>query len=429
MSFLSDFRLFTSCSEVHPNHAFWAGLVSLSSIIGKRVKIEMGHFDIFPNLYVVFVAPPGYRKSTALDFCGRFLEEVKGIAVSMDCSTKEALVANLKLCECAVTLPDGKPFVSTPFTILATELSEFIGPSKDGMVNFLTTIYDKRGDYTATTLKRGTELITKPNLVLLGCTTPAWITARMKDSVITDGFARRCVFIFENEEGPRIAFPAVTEEMKAAWDRCLAFAQKLKKVAGTFTWTPEARAFFKHWYDTRPSPTDPNTAGFVKNLHMQILKVAQLLALSENPDELVMTKGVLEFAIALLESILKTLPRVFEGVGRNELRGLVGALFDCVRATGGMLSEKQATVVMFAQASQAEIVQVINHAVDAGRLVRARVTTGQGSQLVLFTPERYEQYKQELEFRQSQQPTLPASIPGTIHSSMYIPQPPKLPTA
>jgi hypothetical protein len=351
MSFLRDFRLFTSCSEVHPNHAFWAGLVALSSLVAKRVHIEMGHFDVYPNLYTVFVAPPGHRKSTAMDFCGKYLEEVKGIPIALDCSTKEALVAALKDCEVAFTTPGGLPFVYTPFTILATELSEFIGPSKDGMVNFLTTIYDKRGDYTVRTLRRGQEVITKPNLVLLGCTTPAWITARMKDNIISDGFARRCIFVFEPNRAPKKAFPEVSPEMREAWDRCILYGQELKKVFGTFKWTPDARKYFESWYYGQNYPTDAMTAGFVENIHMQVLKVAQLIALSES-TEMVMTVETLQFAIQMLEQVLLTLPRVFEGVGRNELRGLVGTLFECVRAAGGLLSEKQAITVMFQHGSQ-----------------------------------------------------------------------------
>lgn len=396
-------------------------MVSLSAMVGKKVHVPMGHFDVFANLYVVFVAPPGHRKSTAMDFAGHMLEQVK-VPVSLDCSTKEALVAALKTSTVAVNLPGVPAYAYTPFTILATELSEFIGPSKDGMVNFLTTIYDKRGDYTVSTVKRGQEVIEKPYLVLLGCTTPSWITARMKDDIITGGFARRCIFVYETEEGERKAFPTITDEMRAAWDRCVAHGQKLKKVAGTFQWTPEARQFFKHWYETMPVSKDPMTAGYMRNKHMQLLKVSQLIALSETTEELVLTTEHLQFGLAMLEQVDANLSKVFEGVGRNELKGLVSTLYECVRAGGGKLSEKAAMTVMFAHGTQAEITQVINYAVESGRLKRQRVQrNGAVPQTILFTPEGLEQFQREVQFHQ-EQPQSQTILGGLIP---IPPQPPR----
>jgi len=383
----------------------WAGLIALSSLVSKRVHLEMGHFDIYTNLYVVFVAPPGGRKSTAMDFTGRFLEEAKGIPIALDCVTKEAIIGAMQTCEMAFTPPQGGlPFVYTPMTILATELSEFIGASKEGMINFLTTLFDKRGDYTYRTIKRGAETIIKPYLTMLGCTTPAWITARLRDDIISGGYSRRAIFVYESEEAARIAFPEVTDEMRLAWDEAMAYAQELKKVFGIFRWEDDAKLYFKNWYDAFVPPTkDPMLLGYFRTKHVQLLKVAQLISLSES-TALVLRKDHLEFAMGLLNMVEQNLSRVFEGVGRNELNGMASTLFDLIRAAGGHLAEKKAYVAMFAHGNEAEVRQVVDHLVNSDKLVRQPLQhkTKNITTMVLFTKEAHLKLKQEQEFLKSQ---------------------------
>lgn len=405
MSFLSNFRLFTSCSEVHPNHAIWAGLVTLSSLAGKRVSIDMGHFEVFTNLYVVFVAPPGHRKSTAMDFAGRFLEECKGIPVGVDCVTKEAIVGAMMSGTTSFVEEGKPPFVYTPLTILATELSEFIGASKDGMINFLTTLFDKRGDYSYQTIKRGVEHITLPYLVLLGCTTPAWITARLRDDVISGGFSRRAIFVYETERARRIAFPTVTDEMRTAWDDALAYAEKIRKVRGKFTWEPAARDFFEQWYTNLVVPRDPMLTGYYESKHVQLLKIAQLISLSDSTD-LVLRLDHLQFGLGLLDMVEQNLSRVFEGVGRNELNGLAATMCDLVRSAGGGIPEKKVIGMMFSHGTEGEIRQVVDHLINTERLVRAGMVNTKTQVIVqcLFTKDGYEKFKREQEFKQSTTP-------------------------
>lgn len=382
----------------------WAALVAMSAVVGKKVHIPMGHFDIYPNLYVVFVAPPGHRKSTALDFTGAFLEQTN-TPVSFDCVTKEKLVGVMAKCETAFSPLNGDlPFVYSPLTILATELSEFIGPSKDGMISFLTTLFDKRGDYKNATIKRGDELIVKPHLVLLGCTTPAWITARLKDDVISGGFSRRAIFVFETDRARRITFPEVLPAQKAAWDAAVDYAKNVLAMAyGTFHWDPTAYALHDKWYQTMEVPKDPYLTGYYETKHVQLLKIAQLISLSESPD-LVLRPHHWEFAYELLKMTEENLSRVFEGVGRNELNASASIMVDMIRQAGGYISEKQVYNLMFAHCQEFEIKQIIEHLINSEKLIRANVSNDKTklSIVCLFTPQGYKKKSQEIEYARKQ---------------------------
>ena len=399
-SFLANFRTFTSGSEVHPNHAIWSGLIALSTIIGKRAKLPMGYFDVYPNLYVVFVAPPGGRKSSARVFAQQMFHDVLGREQKpIDSITKEALVTVFHESTVSFTpTGGGQPIVYSPYTLMVDEMSELVGPSKESMVSFLTAVYDKVGDFGVRTVKRKDEVITNPYMVLLGCTTPAWITQRLKDDIISGGFTRRVIFVYEPDEPRRVAFPEITDEMRAAWDSAVAYGKRLLTVSGTFEWEASAKAAYTHWYNTRTYPSDPNTLYYHRNKHMQVLKVAQLISLSREPD-LRVTLNDLEFTFSLFEHVEQTLPQVFEGVGRNELKGISSLAIELVRANGGIFPQKQIITQMFAHGTEQEINQVLNYLVQSNRLVYRQVTTGASTIQMICTPEGAAQLEREIEFR------------------------------
>ena len=368
MSFLSDFRDYTSGAEVHPTHAVWAGLTCLSAMAGKKIWLPMGHFNVYLNLYVIYVSPPGMRKSTALNFATKFLEDAKGPALAMDCTSREALVSTMSKLEVAFRPSDGSaPFSFTPMVLLAPEMSELLGVSRDGMSSLLTTIYDKVGDYNASTIKRKLETIANPYLVMLGCATPKWITERLKDDVISGGFARRCVWLYESERPTRITMPTITPAQAEAWRRCILYGQQLKRVSGIFTFTPEAFALYDSWYTSAIPPVDEALTGYYDSKHMQVLKTAMLWSLSESFD-LVLRPQHIHHTLELFKLLESNLHRVFEGVGRNELHGLSSSLLNILRQAGGILEEKKVYTFMFASGTEYEIRQVVDHLITAEKV-------------------------------------------------------------
>ena len=66
-------------SEAPATMIRWAGLFTLASAVKRRIWFPreiLGSYDIFPNLYVVFVAKPGVaRKSTTAGYAEELLVE------------------------------------------------------------------------------------------------------------------------------------------------------------------------------------------------------------------------------------------------------------------------------------------------------------------------------------------------------------------
>lgn len=383
MSFLSDYREFTKGTEAHPTYHTFSGLVALSSIISRRVWIEQGYFKVFPNLYVVLVGPPGNRKTSAMSIAKSLIRELKTIPFSAECVTKEKLVLDLADQERMVeSFPTDHPQkIYTPMTVMVTELSEFLGMGSIGMINFLTTIYDQ-DFYEHRTKNKGETLITGPFLNLLACTTPDWITTYLRSDVISGGFSRRAIFVLETGKANRITFPKVTDEAKAAWEKVMAHARKLAKVAGPIQWHPDASAFYDQWYQTLQMPHDETISGYYETKHMQLLKISMLICLSEG-TELLLRKEHLIFGLELLKLAEENLSRVFAGIGRNELNAAAAKVMDMMSAAevkkvkigdkefeGPLITEKKLRGLMFRLVDAQEMDRVLSHLIDTDKLLR-----------------------------------------------------------
>lgn len=319
MSFLSDYRDFTSGLEVPPSYHTFCSLVALSSLLCRRVWIMKGDYiRVYPNLYVVLVGPPGLGKNTAMETTEDLLHLFK-VPVSAEAVTREKLILDIQAQEQVLDFlpPDDKFRVVSPYTVFATELSEFLGAGGIGMISFLTDVYS-RNLYEYRTKNKGSVFVRGPYLNLIAGTTPDWITTYLKDDIISGGFSRRAIFVHETARFGSTPLPKITPQMRAAWEKVVARSQAIRKLGGPFKWSDDAEKFFVAWYPTRLAKPDPNLLGYYETKDIQLLKVAMLVALSEQ-DELVLERHHLIAGLELLGLVEQNLARVFQGIGRNEL--------------------------------------------------------------------------------------------------------------
>ena len=329
MSFLRNYLEWTAGTEAPENYHFWSGLAALSAIVSRRVWLDMGLFQIYPNLYIVLLGPPGNGKTTCMRVAKNIVRDIGDIPFSAEAQTKESVVRYMRdNCPRTVDI-DGKVTVYTPLTIFVTELSHFFGPNSGHMIDFLTTIYDEN-KYEARTKNKGDDVIEGPYITLLGCTTQDWITTYLKSDIIGGGFTRRVIFVNEpssEDKSNRIPFPTRNPGQFVAKENLIKYGQILQASKGEFKWDSTAKNFYSKWYLSRDIPKDPDTAGYYRTKPIQVLKIAMLVALSRNPDPVLLQEDI-EVAMALLEKTEVTLTRVFQGIGRNELNAVANKIIE-----------------------------------------------------------------------------------------------------
>ncbi len=376
-SFLQSYKTYSEGNESHPNFHMWCALVALSSACSRRVWVPQGYYNVYANLYVVLVGPPASRKTTAMSICKKLLRELKNVPFSAEATTKEALIRQMADNQDTFTNPStGHKIQYAPITVCVTELSQFLAASKENMVDFLTTVWDQDFyDYKTKNKPEGgrnVDEIFGPYLNLLGCTTPSWISNYLKQDVISGGFSRRAVFVYQDTRDRRITFPAITQQMADAWANVQRISKRIQTLKGEFKWHGAAVDFYDHWYQTHTIKNDPSLLGYYDSKQILVIKIAMLFALSER-QELVLRQDDIQAAMDVLELTEVNMTKVFQGVGRNELAMTIAVFQETIARYGGRVSDKALRKDTYSLVNEQEFAEVTNHLVKTEAWARATV--------------------------------------------------------
>lgn len=293
----------------------WTFYCTVSAALQRRVCLDqVPHISIgrplFPNLYTIFIAPPGIGKSTAaygsVDIFKSFggfdsLEtmEKRLIKVAPSSLTLEQLYRYLNV-NCTIHSLDpkyhtandkGKPitkYVSSPLAFFATEeLGTLFQENTSDLVKFITEGYDC-GDFHRETKTQGTDFIKNMCLMLLGCATPDWITEVSKNGLLKQGFSARTIFVWgDKKRHIRRKYSFDADQMRE-----LAIFKKhllaLTKVYGPLKESPEADEWFTHWYEsggeTNRINRDRRLVDYYARKKVHMTKVGMVMHFADKTD-------------------------------------------------------------------------------------------------------------------------------------------------
>lgn len=374
--FLQDYILYNSGNECSRNYHIWSALVVVAATTGRRVSCRWGYFDIHPNLYVVLIGKQGFRKSTAKDIArDMFAEACPNIPIGASVQSREDIVKFMASEACLRAYNDetGSPIEYRPIVFFVNELKNFLSIDPGKMIEFMTDIYDRKM-FDASTIKHGLQKIINPCVNFLACETPVWIIEKLKSNIISGGFARRVIYVYETTRGPKITFPTISEEAKLARERCIAHLQKLPELAGEFVWTEGARKFYDKWYQGIKPPEDEVMAGYYESKHIQMLKVAMCLALMYPNPKLELTEELMQLALVFLDEIEINMPKLSVAAGRNELAIPQQRIMELLKENNGCMREKQLKILLGKDLSPMEQMSLLGHLTrETGQLIKSNI--------------------------------------------------------
>lgn len=298
--------------EAPKSFVTWTGLFTLASVIKRKVYIgqnTLGGWTCWPHQYIIFVAPPGFGKTTAVKFATGLLNQVADLRASPTFLSSAAMISTL------VTAKD------TAIYMVVEELGDLVNKTGLEMFEFLTSMYDGKTHIEATTISRGIEFVTKPTINMIAATTPQWVAANMPEALIGGGFASRVTFVYEDTRRARqMYYKKVMAEnnfLKMESD-LLEDLVTISALEGEFIIEDKALEWMEDWYQNTHTTVGSHVKllGYLERKPTQIHKVAQLVHLAYS-DELVLTLEDFQNAKKILEATEKNLPKVFAGVGKN----------------------------------------------------------------------------------------------------------------
>lgn len=330
-NWLNGYREYTSESEAPETYHMWVGLSAMASAVRRNVWLNQGIYLLYPNLFIILVAPPGkIGKSTVLRLGRKLIQQLDEVVLGPDSVTAEELMRFMGV----LGAKNGK----SELTIYSSELSSLIEPSGVKMLQFLTDIYDcdfNPKGWTRKTKTSGSDTIKFPVINLLGATTPSWIAEGFPESVISHGFTGRTIFVYEDTT--RFGNPFPDEPDPKLMQILINDLDHMSRIEGCFTWSEEAKEEYAEFYEElRVSiPEDHRIESYHYRKRTHILKIAMLLSLAESDNRVIRPRDI-EAAKDVLHMVEENMPRTFSAVGKYEYAADLERISQQIYRAGGM---------------------------------------------------------------------------------------------
>jgi len=317
----------------------WVAMSVIAAVLRKKVKLSLGRINVYPNMYVVLVAPPGAaRKSQAISFGIKFLSEIPDVILSADAVTPQALIQDLENSAVDEQMPDGSRFQHSSLTVTSKEFESFLGQKGDNtkMIVMLTDLFDAQEiPWKYRTKHTGTNVVPSVFLNVLAATTPESIASSLPSSAIGSGLTSRIIFVWATRRAKPVPIPIEDEEER---ELCKALKNDLyiiSRIAGTYTFSPECRQRWIEWYNdydrTAQLCPDPVFDGWYERKPLYLLKLAIVHAAARSND-LVVDWPHIEASLQDLEEVETQMHNVFKAVGRSLVAADVNLVVEIVKS-------------------------------------------------------------------------------------------------
>ena len=282
------------------------GLSILSTVIGRKLFIWQGYKRIFPNIWLIIVAPSSfYRKSYSLGIAENVLRDLKE-------KTQESYIlprefSHERFVEILASHPQGLLIAYEFKTFMAMMSRDYMS----GTQAMITELFDNPPIYNRE-IKSGTFEIRDPFLNILAATTMDWFISSMKDDDQAGGFLPR--FLVASHVGKK--------DKKMAWQPLADMTKKyvlieklveISKLCGACKVAEDAKEYYEDWYAkfedsySKPGRLSP----FYARLQEYAKKLSILICVNES-ENINIELNHIKSACKIAETYAREITRMME---------------------------------------------------------------------------------------------------------------------
>lgn len=313
----------------------WTAISCIAALLGRRVYLPFGHFDIYPTVYVMLMGAPGTRKSTAIKMGQKLINQIGYDHFSADRTSKEALWLDMQseqdrnmeaylgdsdLEELEINIP-------TELYIVADEFNDFMGVRNEEFQTALTKMWDSPNEYKTRAKNSANASIFKPTVNILGGNTPSGLTKGFGVEAINGGFFSRILFIHAEPTGIKIPFPeSPAGDIKL---QVLSYVRKIHELEGIITIDSTARKLLASIYHKCPGIPDRRFNYYQTRRHTNLLKLCVIIAASRNKLKL-STDDIIK-ANTILHVTELQMPQAFGEFGLAKNAEVTNTVMDIIK--------------------------------------------------------------------------------------------------
>jgi Protein of unknown function (DUF3987) len=310
------------------NFIEWSAISLIGAALKNNVHFEIGTFTLYPNQFIVLVAPPGIGKGTSMDLIEKLVADDKiGKVVNClnDRITAERIIERIADGWAGPMQIRNQQLVIGSIDhsclLFSTELRVLLGAS-DWMLEYLEEAWSKT-TYDYQTKNKGSVFIDNMCCSLLAASVPDFLrnVNREAHMVITGGFSSRCLFIYAENTSKDLPFPEPLKKNKRSfgiWTDLVSDLRAISSLKGEFTVSPAARVLFEDFLkkNRAEASTDDSEAiaNFRARVKAHVLKLGMIFSASRG-DTLCIDQIDMANSITEVSKVVKNLEKLFRGAG------------------------------------------------------------------------------------------------------------------
>lgn len=394
--FLQTYLEYVEDTETPRIMHVWAALSGAGACLGRRVQLPFGITDIYANMFVLLVGPPGMRKSTAINLMQKRLRKSTNIRFAPEdtAGARQGLIIAIENKDEDVDADDKAKLDAAAATLnleelngyhltidnrdahvmfaVASEFSSFIGHNAIDMVTFLNKMWDGEDyDYK---IRTNRHLLHKPLLSIIGGTTPTNISDSLPASAIGHGFTSRIILVHANKKYKKVPRPKVLDRtIEKAIDDTFGFLAHT--FDGDVTETAGAKEIIDSLYDVEIKLNDPRFIYYLDRRQQHLLKLSLILAACRRSKKI--EKADVEEANLILTYTETFMPDALGEYGLSPLSSAKQKMLEFIQYAKGPITTQILWAVMNRDMKTVDFRNSLMELVNSNKIMEVHTNEGQ----------------------------------------------------
>jgi len=300
----------------------WTAISTLAGVLERKVWAKT-YANLYPNLYIFLVAPPGIGKTALTGIARKMWLGLPNQHVCSSSVTKASLMDELDAAKVIVTRPKEVPATVSfnSIKVGANELGVFLPTYDAEFMGALTDIYDGEG-YSETRRSMPDAInIPNPQINLLAATTPDYLGKLLPEGAWDQGFLSRVIMIYSGDRQLRNLWEENPESDKEKEVLRRHLTHDLKIIGnlyGEAKFTPEARKVINDWHMAGgpPAPEHPKLTNYNVRRTAHLLKLC-LVSCVAVTNELVVSLDHVQTAMDWMIEAEHIMPDIFKALSTS----------------------------------------------------------------------------------------------------------------
>lgn len=328
---IESFLAFTKDIPSPEIFRLWTAISIIAGTANRRIWIETSQTILYPNLYVLLVAPPGIGKTQAIDRANAFWREIPGINVAPDSVTRASLLDTLAGAGTKTILPSGEFQMYHALNVAAGEFGVLCPAHDLEFLNTLNVLYDAPKILSERRRGRAEQelVIDYPMLNILAGTQPMFLSTLLPEQAWGMGFTARVLMVYSAKVIKVDIFNPLIQGDMTLRQGLTKDLETMTKLWGTLRWTDEAKQTILAWYatDLAPVPTHSRLQNYNTRRLLHVFKLCMVSAVSRSNDmciEVIDVQRAQEWLLAVEERM----PDIFREMAGQSDKAVIDDLHD-----------------------------------------------------------------------------------------------------